>query len=627
MRQETRRNPLLLILSMIAKVFLLAVAIPQAALGQSIQISSPANGTVVNPGRTLSVTVTSPSGTTFSQIALIGPNPIGFNVQQTSAPAQFSISIPADAACRLYNLTADGITASGQGATSVPIQIDIERPDLPVSLSTFVSDVVMESLGEQTRLVILAAFGDGSVVDVTESTLLSYTSSNSSVVGIDARGAMTAVGPGSAAVSVTYTQGGKSLQLTVPVQVLNPLLIASPSSLVFPAQPAGTSSGSQQLTLTSMATANLSIFGLSTTGDFSETDSCVASSPLTPGNSCVANVIFSPTATGSRAGSLSVANSANTVPPAISLTGTGTSTPAITGIGPTSGSVGTSVTISGVNFGAAQGASTVTFNGKAATPTSWSATSIVVPVPTGATTGNVVVTVGGVASNGVNFAVNSVTYVQGNSASQTSTNSISTYFPSQLETVGDLNIVVIACYDSTACQITSVNDTNGNTYGLAVGPTTFASGTTTLLQAIYYANVSSTANVNFVTVSFKKATGKAELRIAEYSGLGSVDVSVANAASIPFTGGSIPTPASSGSATTTNAHDLLVAADTTNVVTTGAGAHFTARIITSNSNLLEDEEVTATGTYSATAPLQPPAGTTSGTALYVMQMVVFRTAH
>src|SRR6266852_1545689 len=405
MRQETRRNPSLLILSMIAKALLVVVAIPHAALGQSIQISSPANGTVVNPGHTLSVTVTSPGGTTFSQIARIGPNPIGFNVQQTSAPAQFSISIPADAAFRLYNLTADGITASGQGATSVPIQIDIERPDLPVSLSTFVSDVVMESLGEQTRLVILAAFGDGSVVDVTESTLLSYTSSNSSVVGIDARGAMTAVGPGSAAVSVTYTQGGKSLQLTVPVQVLNPLLIASPSSLVFPAQPAGTSSGSQQLTLTSMATANLSIFGLSTTGDFSETDSCVASSPLTPGNSCVANVIFSPTATGSRAGSLSVANSANTVPPAMSLTGTGTSTPAITGIGPTSGSVGTSVTISGVNFGAAQGASTVTFNGKAATPTSWSATSIVVPVPTGATTGNVVVTVGGVASNGVNFTV------------------------------------------------------------------------------------------------------------------------------------------------------------------------------------------------------------------------------
>ncbi len=79
--------------------------------------------------------------------------------------------------------------------------------------------------------------------------------------------------------------------------------------------------------------------------------------------------------------------------------------PSITSLNPTSGVAGTSVTITGTYFGATQGASTVKFNGTAAAPTSWSATSIVVPVPAGATTGNVVVTVGGVASNGVNFAM------------------------------------------------------------------------------------------------------------------------------------------------------------------------------------------------------------------------------
>ena len=72
---------------------------------------------------------------------------------------------------------------------------------------------------------------------------------------------------------------------------------------------------------------------------------------------------------------------------------------------PSSGAVGTAVTIAGANFGATQGTSTITFNGTRATPTSWSAASIVVPVPSAATTGNVVVTVGGVASNGVSFAV------------------------------------------------------------------------------------------------------------------------------------------------------------------------------------------------------------------------------
>jgi hypothetical protein len=79
--------------------------------------------------------------------------------------------------------------------------------------------------------------------------------------------------------------------------------------------------------------------------------------------------------------------------------------PNITSLSPTSGPVGTSVTIAGSDFGATKGTSTVTFNGTQATPSSWSATSIVVPVPTGATTGSVVVTVGGLASSGVTFTV------------------------------------------------------------------------------------------------------------------------------------------------------------------------------------------------------------------------------
>ena len=84
-----------------------------------------------------------------------------------------------------------------------------------------------------------------------------------------------------------------------------------------------------------------------------------------------------------------------------------TAAPSITDLSPTSGPVGTSVTITGTNFGASQGTSTVMFNGTAASPTSWNSTSIVAPVPSGATSGNVMMTVGGVASNGVTFTVTS----------------------------------------------------------------------------------------------------------------------------------------------------------------------------------------------------------------------------
>ena len=85
--------------------------------------------------------------------------------------------------------------------------------------------------------------------------------------------------------------------------------------------------------------------------------------------------------------------------------GVATSAPRITSLTPTSGSVGTSVTIAGVNFGATKGTSTVKFNGITATPTTWSATRLVVQVPPGASTGNVVVTVGGRTSNATVFTV------------------------------------------------------------------------------------------------------------------------------------------------------------------------------------------------------------------------------
>jgi unsaturated rhamnogalacturonyl hydrolase len=79
--------------------------------------------------------------------------------------------------------------------------------------------------------------------------------------------------------------------------------------------------------------------------------------------------------------------------------------PAISALSPSSGPVGTFVTINGINFGASQGTSTLTFDGAAGAPLSWSATSIVVPVPSPATTGPVVVSVNGIASNGVTFTV------------------------------------------------------------------------------------------------------------------------------------------------------------------------------------------------------------------------------
>jgi RHS repeat-associated protein len=76
-------------------------------------------------------------------------------------------------------------------------------------------------------------------------------------------------------------------------------------------------------------------------------------------------------------------------------------------LSPSSGPVGTQVTITGSGFGATQGSSTVSFNGISASSNvvSWSATSIVVTVPAGATTGPVNVVVGQVTESGPIFTV------------------------------------------------------------------------------------------------------------------------------------------------------------------------------------------------------------------------------
>lgn len=81
-------------------------------------------------------------------------------------------------------------------------------------------------------------------------------------------------------------------------------------------------------------------------------------------------------------------------------------TPNISTISPTSGPVGTQVTVNGSNFGPTQGSSTVTFNGTAAASIgSWTDIKITCTVPAGASSGFVKVTVNNISSNSVAFTV------------------------------------------------------------------------------------------------------------------------------------------------------------------------------------------------------------------------------
>src|SRR5687767_11535713 len=83
------------------------------------------------------------------------------------------------------------------------------------------------------------------------------------------------------------------------------------------------------------------------------------------------------------------------------------SSPAISATSVSSGVAGTSVTITGTNFGATKGTSNVYFRGNAAPIVSWSDTQIVCTVPPSATAGalNLWVRIGGVDSPATSFTI------------------------------------------------------------------------------------------------------------------------------------------------------------------------------------------------------------------------------
>jgi YD repeat-containing protein len=183
-------------------------------------------------------------------------------------------------------------------------------------------------------------------------------------------------------------------------------VVVSPATLAFGNEVVNTTSAAKVVTLTNNQSVVLNITSIATTGDYAQTNTCGTS--VVAGGNCTISVIFKPTATGSRPGTLTVTDSAGNSPQTVSLAGTGVAAPHISSLSITSGTVGTPVTINGTNFGATQVAgSSVTFNTTLTTPTSWTGTKIVVPVPPGASTGNVFVTANGGNSNGILFTVQS----------------------------------------------------------------------------------------------------------------------------------------------------------------------------------------------------------------------------
>jgi hypothetical protein len=298
----------------------------------ALQIGSPAEGSLVNPGQNVSVTVTSPAGVPFTQVFVVGENPIGFSAIANAVPAQLIVSVPVGLAPRPYLLTAWGVTAQGDLVGSQAVAFDVERPDSPTQITPEPRTIAFESQGEQLPIRIWGTFADGSYLDLTDSSSMAYASSNTGVATVDATGIATAIGAGSASVTATYGQGAQSVHASIAISVPPPTLTLSPTTLTFGNEAVGSVSSSQLLTLTNSSNAALKILSIASTGDFRESDNCIAAGALPSGGTCAANVSFTPTANGARSGTLVITDDFTVVPITVTLTGTsvGDTTPPTT---------------------------------------------------------------------------------------------------------------------------------------------------------------------------------------------------------------------------------------------------------------------------------------------------------
>ena len=201
--------------------FVLCTAATAAA--QSLQIVSPADGTVVSPGQVVTISVVT-SGGNFDMVTVFGPGSFVPAGVLTAPPYRFSFQVPPGISPGRYVFVATGTTGPGQPHYSKGIALEVELPNTPVKLTVSPSVLTDMSVGDRGYLSdVEAAFADGTTRLVDKSKRISFHSDDPAIVTIDNRGLYTAVAPGSTSISVSY--GG--LITEVPVSIRHPVEVMS----------------------------------------------------------------------------------------------------------------------------------------------------------------------------------------------------------------------------------------------------------------------------------------------------------------------------------------------------------------------------------------------------------------
>jgi len=216
MKIRVGRNTVAVVATVIAVAMLVIGTGNSRAQGFPIllQITSPPDGTIVNPGQTINVVVTPTSGDTFNAVLLTGDLPI----DQTLAtpPYKFSITIPPKATIGKHFLNATGGRSGQQPGTSHPLDLDVE-PSVAISkIRVEPATISFRRAGDRIPLTIWGTFADGSKMNITKSSRTMYSAGDPSVAMVNSTGLVTAANRASRGYAVIVIKYGNQ---TVSVSV------------------------------------------------------------------------------------------------------------------------------------------------------------------------------------------------------------------------------------------------------------------------------------------------------------------------------------------------------------------------------------------------------------------------
>jgi hypothetical protein len=241
---------------------------------------------------------------------------------RNSPPYTFTLEIPRDELrdsgrlIGLHSVSAFGKVAGKQEWDLGSIELDVEEEEMPTKLELGTNATQYGPLrlkffgaGEEIWLSVEATFPNGDKLEVIDSTYLKLVSEDPKVISVDEEGRLISLGPGTTSLTVTYTLGSQTMQVSVPasVTVSNSGLVATPSFLDFGDQAIGTSSDPRQVALTNHAYGAITIYKFEIRAEVRESDNCT-SAPLPPDGACTISVTFLPSRRGPSQGLIYIPN-------------------------------------------------------------------------------------------------------------------------------------------------------------------------------------------------------------------------------------------------------------------------------------------------------------------------------